>query len=116
MLGIGGASGTQILSFDKALVLSQVKFCTQNRQERVSSKMDWQLRIDVDPAICHGKACIRGTRVLVSTILDNLADGETAERILTSYPMLQSGDIQVALQYAAVLASDRFVQLPEKVA
>jgi uncharacterized protein (DUF433 family) len=44
--------------------------------------MDWSEHIVVDPKICHGRACIRGTRVFVSVILDNLAAGESAERIL----------------------------------
>ena len=47
---------------------------------------EWQERISVNPAICHGKACIRGTRVMVSVILDNLAAGVPQQEILTSYP------------------------------
>ena len=41
--------------------------------------MTWQERITVNPAVCHGKACIRGTRVMVSVVLDNLAAGEPVE-------------------------------------
>ena len=44
--------------------------------------MDWREHVTVDPSICHGKVCIRGTRVLVSAILDNIAAGESAESIL----------------------------------
>ena len=43
--------------------------------------MNWQKYVSVDPQICHGKLCIRGTRILVSTVLDNLAAGETHEAI-----------------------------------
>jgi uncharacterized protein (DUF433 family) len=66
----------------------------------------------VDPAICHGKACITGTRIMVSVILDNLADGVPADRILASYPSLDREDIRAALMYAAELARERVVALP----
>lgn len=74
--------------------------------------MDWKERISVDPQVCHGKACIKGSRVMVSVILDNLADGENPESILKSYPSLKQGDIQAAISYAAELARERFVTLP----
>lgn len=61
--------------------------------------MNWQERITVDPAVCHGKACIRGTRIMVSVILDNLAAGQKAEEILASYPTLKPQDIQAAIAY-----------------
>ena len=51
--------------------------------------MNWQDRISVDPNICHGKACIKGTRIMVSVILDNLAGGISPENILRSYPTLK---------------------------
>jgi uncharacterized protein (DUF433 family) len=47
--------------------------------------MNWRERISIDPNICHGKACIKGTRVMVSVILDNLADGESYESIIGGY-------------------------------
>ncbi|GAX59720.1 hypothetical protein SCALIN_C04_0208 [Candidatus Scalindua japonica] len=62
---------------------------------------DWKDRVSVDPQMCHGKACIKGARVMVSVILDNLADGESAESILKSYPSLKQGDIHAAISYAA---------------
>ena len=62
--------------------------------------MNWQDRISVDPNICHGKACIRGTRVMVSVVLDNLAAGEPSEEIMRGYH-LQREDIHAAIQYAA---------------
>lgn len=74
--------------------------------------MNWQDRISVDPAICHGKVCIKGTRIMVSVILDNLAAGESVASILRSYPTLEAGDIQAAQWYAAELARDRFVSIP----
>ena len=73
--------------------------------------MDWRDRIAVDPGICHGKACMRGTRVLVSVVLDNLAAGLTPAEILASYPSLQEADVLAVLGYAAELARDDIVPL-----
>ncbi len=72
--------------------------------------MNWQNRIVADPAVCHGKACIKGTRVMVSVVLDNLAAGETPEQIAAAY-RLAPEDIQAALLYAAELAKERIVPL-----
>jgi uncharacterized protein (DUF433 family) len=69
--------------------------------------MNWTDHIGVDPNICHGKVCIKGTRIMVSVVLDNLAAGEPVEAILRSYPTLKGEDIQAALWYAADLARDR---------
>lgn len=68
--------------------------------------MDWRTRISSDPAICHGKACINGTRIMASVILDNLADGQTPEDILRLYPSLHAEDVQASLAYAAELARE----------
>ncbi len=73
--------------------------------------MTWQDRITVDPQICHGKACIRGTRVLVSAVLDNLAADESPEAIARAYH-LEPEDIHAALLYAAELARERSAPLP----
>ena len=74
--------------------------------------MSWHDHISVDPNICHGKVCIKGTRIMVSVILDNVAAGEPFEAILRSYPTLTNEDIQAALWYAADLARDRVVSVP----
>lgn len=63
-------------------------------------------RIAVDPKICHGKPCIRGTRIMVSVILDNLAEGRTPEQIVRDYPPLKIEDVKAAIAYAAELASE----------
>ncbi|HSE58464.1 MAG TPA: DUF433 domain-containing protein [Nitrospiraceae bacterium] len=78
--------------------------------------MNWRERISVDPNICHGKACIKGTRVMVSVVLDNLAAGETPEGILKSYPSLTAEDIQAAVAYAAELAKEKIVRFPDPAA
>ncbi len=67
---------------------------------------NWQKRIVADPAICHRKPTMRGTRVMVSVILDNLADGLTPQEIVDEYPPLQLQDIQAAVAYAAELTRE----------
>ena len=71
--------------------------------------MNWKDRITIDPNICHGKPCIKGTRIIVSVILDNLANGMKEEDILRSYPSLTSEDIQAAIAYAAELSHERLI-------
>ena len=61
-------------------------------------------RISIDPNICFGKPCIRGTRIWVSLILDFLANGETTEQILEAYPQLTADDIRAAIAYGAEVA------------
>ena len=75
------------------------------------SAMDWTEHISSNTDICHGKPCIRGTRVMVSVVLDNLADNIDEETILKNYPSLKREDIRAALGYAAELARERFVSL-----
>jgi len=75
------------------------------------SVMNWRDRITVDPEVCHGKACVRGTRIPVSVVLDNLAAGLAPAEILKSYPTLQEADIQASLGYAAELAREEFQPL-----
>lgn len=65
--------------------------------------MNWKDRISTESNVCHGKPCIKGTRVMVSVILDNLAVGETQEAIMRGYP-IEADDIQAALLYASWLA------------
>jgi uncharacterized protein (DUF433 family) len=72
----------------------------------------WRERISVDPNICHGQVCIKGTRIMVYVVLDNLAAGLTAEEIVRSYPSLTTEDVRAALGYAAELAHERIVDLP----
>ncbi|HWR72474.1 MAG TPA: DUF433 domain-containing protein [Nitrospirota bacterium] len=74
--------------------------------------MDWRQRIIADPMICHGKACIRGTRIMVSVILDNLAEGVSETEIIKSYPSLKPEDIKAAIAYAAELTRERLVPVP----
>jgi uncharacterized protein (DUF433 family) len=74
--------------------------------------MDWQDYITVDPNVCHGKACIKGTRVLVSVILDNLAAGLTPNEIVSSYPSITREAVRAAITYAAELTRERVIAIP----
>jgi uncharacterized protein (DUF433 family) len=62
--------------------------------------MDWQRRISIDPDVSHGKPCIKGTRIMVSVVLDYLKAGESMETILHQYPTLAAEDVRAALAYA----------------
>jgi len=68
-------------------------------------------RISVDQNICHGKACIKGTRVMVSVVLDNLAAGKSYDEILNNYPSLVIDDIRAAIAYGALLSKERTIAL-----
>ena len=74
--------------------------------------MDWKDLISIDPRICHGKPCIKGTRIWVSLVLDFLASGETIEEILREYPQLTREDILACIAYGAEMARERFVPIP----
>ena len=73
--------------------------------------MRWRDRIVTDPNVYHGQACIRGTRIAVSVVLDNLAAGQTSEEIVRSYPPLTQDDVRAAMSYAAELAKERVIDL-----
>jgi uncharacterized protein (DUF433 family) len=72
----------------------------------------WREHVTVNPSVCHGRACIRGTRVTVSVVLDNLAAGTGRDEILASYPSLKPEDIDAAISYAAELAREGTLDLP----
>jgi uncharacterized protein (DUF433 family) len=71
--------------------------------------MDWRNHIITDVAVCHGKACIKGTRIMASVVLDNLASGQSVAEIVRLYPTLTSEDVAAAMAYAAELARERVV-------
>lgn len=73
-------------------------------------------RISIDPQVCFGKPCIKGTRIWVSLILDFLASGQTEEQILAAYPQLQADDIRAVLAYAAEVTRERIVPVPSAAA
>ena len=69
-------------------------------------------RISIDPKVCFGKACIRGTRIWVSLILENLAEGVTEAELLEAYPQLRLEDIRAAMAYAAEMTRERIIPIP----
>ncbi len=68
--------------------------------------MMWRDYLTRDPKICHGQLCAKGTRVMVTSILDSLAEGSSPEEIIKSYPSLTREHIEAALAYAADLARE----------
>lgn len=68
-------------------------------------------RISVDPKVCHGQACIRGTRIPVHQIVRMLANGDTIEELLEDYPSLEHEDILACLDYAAALAEEQVMPI-----
>jgi uncharacterized protein (DUF433 family) len=69
-------------------------------------------RITIDPQVCGGKPCVKGTRIWVSLILDFLADGMTEEGLLAEYPQLVHEDVLAAIAYGAEAARERIIPVP----
>lgn len=71
-------------------------------------------RISIDPRICHGQACVKGTRIPVHQVVRMLANGDTVEDLLTEYPSLSREDIMACLEYEAELAEEQVtpIQVP----
>ena len=69
-------------------------------------------RISIDPSVCFGKPCIRGTRIWVSLVLDVLSVGTSIEEILEEYPQLSHGDVLAYVAYGAEISRERLVDVP----
>jgi len=69
-------------------------------------------RIKIDPLVCGGKPCIKGTRIWVSLVLDMLASGMSEAQLLAEYPGLTHDDILAAIAYGAEAARDRVIPVP----
>ena len=69
-------------------------------------------RISIDPQICFGKPCVRGTRIWVSLILDQLASGTPLEEIVSNYPQLTRDDVLAAIAYGAEISRERIIPVP----
>ncbi len=70
-------------------------------------------RIVIDPNICHGQACVRGTRIPVHQVVRMLANGDSIDDLLRDYPSLQRDDILACLDYAATLAEEQITPLAD---
>jgi uncharacterized protein (DUF433 family) len=68
-------------------------------------------RISVDPNVCHGQPCVKGTRVMVWLVLNYLANGDSIKDILVAYPNLTREDVRACLAYAAEAARERVVSI-----
>lgn len=75
------------------------------------ARQDLLSRISINPEICHGQACIRGTRIMVSIVLDCLATGMSEKEIIEEYPTLSPEDIRAAIAYGAALAQEQALPL-----
>jgi uncharacterized protein (DUF433 family) len=73
---------------------------------------NWEERISVDPNVCHGQPCIKGTRIMVWLIVSFLANGDTIDDVLEAYPSLTQEDVLAALTYAAEMVREKIVPLP----
>ncbi|MBI4755335.1 MAG: DUF433 domain-containing protein [Betaproteobacteria bacterium] len=73
-------------------------------------------RISIDPNVCFGKPCVRGTRIWVSLLLDRLADGESEADLLADYPQITVDDIRAALAYGAEMSRERVIPVEPQVA
>jgi uncharacterized protein (DUF433 family) len=69
-------------------------------------------RISIDPDICGGRPCIKGTRVWVALVLDFLADGMSEAELLTEYPQLTHEDVMAAIAYGAEMSRERVLPIP----
>jgi uncharacterized protein (DUF433 family) len=69
-------------------------------------------RISIDPEICGGKPCIKGTRIWVALILDFLADGMTELELLADYPQLAHEDVMASIAYGAEMSRERILPVP----
>ena len=69
--------------------------------------VDWKERITINPKVCHGKPCIKGTRIMVSIILDYLKAGETSAAIIKQYPTLTEEDIRAAIYVVETVSDEK---------
>jgi len=68
-------------------------------------------RISVDPQVCFGKPCIKGTRIWVSLVLDFLSAGNSMEEVLAQYPQLKQEDILACIAYGAAMSAENYVAI-----
>lgn len=68
-------------------------------------------RISINPLVCHGQACIKGTRIPVHQIVRVLANGDTTDDLLTAYPRITREDVMACLDYAAGLAEEQITPI-----
>ena len=97
----------------RLVALGELRSATQDAVLSFKARwlMSWRARIVSDPAVMGGQVCIKGTRIPVSVVLDNLAAGLSEAEVRASYPSLVVDDVRAALQYAAELAHEQLIPL-----
>ena len=68
-------------------------------------------RININPKICHGQPCVRGTRIMVWLVVEYLAGGDSIEAVLEAYPSLAREDVQACLVFAAEMTKERILPI-----
>lgn len=86
--------------------------CFMTTADPTGEMDDLLARISVDPAICGGKPCVRGTRIWVGLVLGALAHGASVDELLAEYPQLDELDIRACLAFGAAMANGRLIDLP----
>jgi len=69
-------------------------------------------RISIDPGICHGQACVKGTRIPVHQVVRMLANGDSVDDLMAEYPSLSLEDFRACLDYAATRAEEQVTPIP----
>ena len=76
------------------------------------NKNELLARISIDPNVCFGKPCIRGHRIWVSLVLDQLSSGWTVQQVLEQYPGIKEADVLACIAYGAEMSRERYVGVP----
>jgi uncharacterized protein (DUF433 family) len=102
--------GSQHEGFAKPIkTLRSARGTNGTRELAMNALLD---RITIDPEVCGGRPCIKGTRIWVSLILDVLADGTAEADLLAEYPQLSHEDVLAAIAYGAEAARERVIPVP----
>ena len=96
----------------RKIAISRGRVAQGSRRKIALMSTDWRALVTVDPNVCHGQACVAGTRIPVSVVLDNLAAGVSESEIIASYPRLTHDAIQACIAYAADLAREEVLPFP----
>jgi len=86
--------------------------CHHKGRSHMTERAELLQRISIDPRICFGRPVIRGTRIWVSLIIENLAEGLSQSELLAAYPQLAPEDIRAALAFAAEMTRERIIPIP----
>ena len=112
-MGIGAACpACGVPAFPRKNETTRLRSRTSGRINVPEGNVDWRDHVVVDPSVCRGQATVKGTRIPVSVVLDNLATGLTPNEITAAYPSVSAVAVQAAVAYAAELARERVLAMP----